>query len=60
MGYMGAVATPGVLSHVVTKSSGCGLSTDHLNCTTMVLLSCVFVRIKRQINELQFKKGLDK
>lgn len=57
---MGAMATLVVVSHAVAKTSGCGLSTDHLNCTTIGLLSCMFVRIKWQINELQFMKGLDK
>lgn len=57
---MGAMATLVVVSHVVAKTSGCGLGIDHLNCTTTGLFSCMFVRTKWQINELQFMKGLDK
>lgn len=43
-----------VVSPMVTKTLGCGFITDHLNYTTLSLLSFVFMRIKWQLNELQF------
>lgn len=57
---MGAVATPVVGRPPMMKTVGCGLDTRYINYTAVDLLPCMLMRIKQQINELQFINGLDK
>lgn len=52
--------TPVAVNHEVTKTSGHRLSTRYKNCTNIGFLTYMFMRIKWQINELQFISDLDK